>query len=136
MAGVLQDWVSELPLMQQSTLITALRGVDGVGKENPSKKLTRALRSIVCVDAQPDTEHSFMNISNLISTKDLKDFLEDIDPYPIHFVLHLLFAIEIVGYKHPDRKVRGFYLAAYERIVYALHLNPETEDQLNQRLNK
>jgi hypothetical protein len=48
--------------------------------------------------------------------------------------MHLLHAIEIVGYKypHPHRDLwHGFYLS----LVTSLHLNVETEAELDHRLN-
>ena len=32
MTNVLQDWVSDLPMMQQTVLLTAVRGPDGLPK--------------------------------------------------------------------------------------------------------
>jgi hypothetical protein len=48
--------------------------------------------------------------------------------------MHFLYGAEIIGYKHPDEKVREYWGAVYRKGVTALHLNPETGDQLDKRL--
>lgn len=49
--SVLQDWVMGLPFMQQSVLLAALRGPDGVVKNHPSKALCRWLRRCILISA-------------------------------------------------------------------------------------
>lgn len=49
--------------------------------------------------------------------------------------MHLIHAFEIVGFKHPDEFVRTEWSSFYHRLVFALHLNPETEAELDERLN-
>lgn len=48
---VLQPWVMQLPLMQQSVLMTAVRGPDGVAKYHPVKNLMRWYRRCVLVES-------------------------------------------------------------------------------------
>lgn len=49
--NALQDWVINLPLMQQSVLISAIRGPDGVAKKHKCKPLVRWFRRCVLVSA-------------------------------------------------------------------------------------
>lgn len=51
MKNVLQDWVSELSLMQQTVLLTAIRGPDGVRKDHVSKLVLRWLRRCILISA-------------------------------------------------------------------------------------
>lgn len=51
MKNVLQDWVAELPLMQQTVLLTAIRGPDGVRKHHVSKLVLRWLRRCILISA-------------------------------------------------------------------------------------
>lgn len=51
MPSVVQTWVSNLTLMQQSVLFTALRGPDGIHKNHVSKQLARWLRRCVLMSA-------------------------------------------------------------------------------------
>lgn len=117
--------------MQQNVLISAIRGVDGYAKENKSKRITSALRKVILVDGGTNG-HSFLTGLDL-GVEDIEEFLADIDPYPMHFVMHLIYAIEIIGYKHPSREIKYIWLKAYCTIVEALHFNPEDEDQLDCR---
>lgn len=49
--NVLQEWVSEIPMMQQTVLLTAVRGPDGVTKYHPSKYLLRWYRRCLLLSA-------------------------------------------------------------------------------------
>lgn len=49
--AVLQDWVGKLSFMQQTVLLTAIRGPDGVAKYNPPKMLLRWFRRCVLISA-------------------------------------------------------------------------------------
>jgi len=63
------------------------------------------------------------------------DFLRGFDHYPLHWLLHFLHACEIVGYKHPDDEIRDAFSHLYGRLVKKFHLTPETEAELDARLN-
>lgn len=49
--SVLQDWVQCLSLMQQSVLISSIRGADGLHKDHISKYILRWLRRSVLLNA-------------------------------------------------------------------------------------
>lgn len=53
---------------------------------------------------------------------------------PHHFQVHFMHAAEIVGYKHPDERIRKWWRTTYDYLVNDLHLHPETEDELDKRL--
>ena len=61
-------------------------------------------------------------------------YLKDLDAIPHHFQLHLLHAAEIVGYKHPDDRIRGWWCNLYVRLVSDMHLHPEGEREMDERL--
>jgi hypothetical protein len=63
------------------------------------------------------------------------EFRRSTDHYPHHYVMHLVHCIEIVGYKHPVERTRELWLGFYLALCRALHVNPETEQQLDDRLN-
>ncbi|MDF0540815.1 hypothetical protein PX699_00535 [Sphingobium sp. H39-3-25] len=204
---VLQSWVGELTLMQQTVLLTAIRGPDGLPKYGPVKMLLRWYRRCILLSAMDravlpdplcDGGGSFtgpsVSLAALRSSasarqsarraedwaQDMDDirelgeplvfrveddrncwgltlaeaiadqmeedgweplmhdvvgqYLRDVDAIPHHFQMHLLHAIEILGYKHPDRRIRGWWHQTYERLVHDMHLWPETEAQLDRRL--
>jgi hypothetical protein len=136
MTSVLQPWVESLTLMQQSVIISACRGCDGLSKNDVSKSIVRIFRVVTQIDAKPKAlGHSFMSYGDKNIVILVKDLVYDIDKYPIHFIMHLMHGIEIVGYKHPEEKVREAFFMSYNKISKSFHLNPETEEQLDERLN-
>jgi hypothetical protein len=64
----------------------------------------------------------------------VSEYVRDLDAIPHHFQMHLMHAIEILGYKHPDPIIRGWWNQVYIRLVNDLHLHPETEEELDSRL--
>lgn len=167
MPMVLQAWVGEIPMMQQTVLLTAIRGPDGVSKYNACKMLLRWYRRCVLLSAMdkqvlldpysmnggsftgpsitaastqtalfgaayPEVHDQFNwwpAMDQLVSA-----YLKDVDAIPHHFQMHLLHAIEILGYKHPRRHVGEWWQRVYIRLVHSLHLHPETEAELDRRL--
>ena len=49
--------------------------------------------------------------------------------------MYLVHSAEIVGYKNPDRLTAAMWLAFYEAMCRKLHMTPETEAQLDSRLD-
>jgi hypothetical protein len=157
MPCVLQNWVMDLPLMQQSVLIAAMRGPDGVEKMHKSKMLCRWLRRCIVISAfdkkaldnphdqgggsytgpsiaPPDRDHPGHPWEPMMEGR-VKEYLDAIDDLPHHYHLHFLHAIEIMGYKHGNQRIRAWWLKTYHRLVHDMHLQPETEAQLDYRLN-
>lgn len=152
---VLQPWLADISMMQQTVLLTAIRGPDGLPKYGGTKMLLRWYRRCVLLSAMdgrvltdPIEQNggSFTGPSltpeKLLPYEDWRDpmdtvvgdYLKEVDAIPHHFQMHLLHAIEILGYKHPDIKVRTWWNGVYERIVSTLHLHPETEEEMDLRL--
>jgi hypothetical protein len=207
MATVLQPWVNDLTFMQQTVLLTAVRGPDGVPKYGPTKMLLRWFRRCILLSAMdkavipdpmqnaggsftgpsidlttlrikmderqrartgrdfegstlaivelgddlvyraPATRNPWtLPLAELIADQEeedgweplmheiVRDYLRELDAIPHHFQLHLLHAAEIVGYKHPDQRIRRWWLQTYTRLVHDMHLWPETEEELDRRL--
>jgi hypothetical protein len=152
MKNVTQEWTHSLPMMQQTVLLTAVRGPDGLPKYAGCKMLLRwyrrclllsALDGKVLTDPWDANGGSFTGPS-LKHTLDVDweegmnaivaDYLRSLDAIPHHFQLHLMHAVEVVGYKHPDQRVRTWWRGVYDRLVNDMHLHPETEDEMDERL--
>jgi len=134
MTGIIKDWVNNIGLRHQGVLISAVRGNDTSSKEDPTKALIRVYRDIILVSFN-DTPSSFIEKVTLDETKKRMDnVLSGFDQYSIHYILHLIHASEIVGYKHPDRATRNLWQWFYFKFVNKLHMNPESEEQLDRRL--
>lgn len=137
MSHVVKQWVSELTWKQQGVLLCACRGVDGFPKNHVSKPLTRLYRQTIlnCADMRRAANgNAFMGIG-FLEPHVVDDFMDfQLDSYPMHWLLHFTHAIEIIGYKHPDLDTRTYWMHLYVKIIKSLHLNPETEQQLDFRL--
>lgn len=147
MPAVLQDWVTELTLMQQSVLIAATRGPDGIRKNHPVKVLCRWLRRCYLISAfdrrvlADPYEPGGGSFTGPCRTDDVQGLDHAVDLYasstdelPHHFQMHLLHAAEILGYKHPDSATRDWWNRFYRFMVKDLHLMPESEAQMDIRL--
>jgi len=150
--SVMQEWTWELSFMQQTVLLCAIRGPDGTPKYGSVKMLLRWYRRCVLVSAldggilttpQAPLGGSFMGPSfqgeescvwQLPMDAIVGQYMKELDVLPHHFQLHLMHAIEILGYKHPDKYIKGWWHSVYLRIVHDMHLWPETEEQLDKRL--
>lgn len=124
--SIFRTWVFGLPLRMQSMLLLAMRGADGAPREDKSEVLVQALRKLLLNDVDP-LEIDF-------SEEHVESFANNIDHYRVRFLRHFTHAAEIVGYKHPDHFVRGRWISIYKRICKSLHVNFETETQLDARL--
>lgn len=151
--SVVQEWVSSLPMMQQTVLLTAVRGPDGLPKYHPTKFLLRWYRRCIllsALDGKTLTDPIDQNGGSFTGpsvdgwrtadpwqdgmTDRVTEYLRSLDEVPHHFQMHLMHAIEILGYKHPDELIRDWWHAVYVRLVHDMHLWPETEEQLDARL--
>jgi hypothetical protein len=148
----MQEWTHALSMMQQTVLITAVRGPDGLPKYGPTKMLLRWYRRCVLLSALDGkvltdphvigggsfTGPSIQSLSwgewQAPMMKVVGEYLRELDAIPHHFQMHLMHAIEIVGYKHPVPRIREWWLQVYHRLVNDLHLHPETEAELDRRL--
>lgn len=137
MSSVLQDWVTTLGLRHQGVLLTAIRGCDTAPKDDPSKRFVRCYRAVVLNAFCGDAKKAATFIEYALPADEEKRFLEfrkNCDHYPQHYVSHLMHAIEIVGYHHPDGNVRERWKGYYRALCRGLHVNPETREQLDDRL--
>lgn len=155
MPSVTQEWVQKLTFMQQTVLITATRGPDGLHKDHVSKLLLRWLRRCFLVSAMDgkvlDTPRtpgggSFMGPSLGPHTVNKKyqweidmwrvfgKYVKSLDEVPHHFQLHFMHAAEILGYKHPSISIRQFWNHVYQSLVKDMHLSSESEEMMDFRL--
>ncbi len=151
--SVIQEWVSGISMMQQSVLLTAVRGPDGIPKYHAAKYIIRWFRRSILLSSfagvailnpwegdggsfyGPSCEkHPLHDDWEKQLEKPASDYLKALDELPHHFQMHMMHAAEIVGYKHPDLRVRAWWREFYERLAHDMHLWPETEEQLDRRL--
>lgn len=157
--SVVPDWISTLNLQQQSVLLLAARGPDGAGKNHPCKLLVRVYRGTVfraarygrllddgpwCregdtfMDRRPlrvidESEPPPPGVTNWSTV--VRSFVSVMEELPHHYCTHLMHGVEILGYKHPDLRERMLWHSLYLRMVDAMHLQPESEKQMDARLS-
>lgn len=154
---VIPAWLKQCSYQQQSVLLLALRGPDGVRKHHPAKLVHTAYRGTMLRAAERgrflewgENADSFMSMHVigteekdyfLLACRDLgtwqgavDEFFDHVDELPHHYVAHLAHAAQIIGFKHPDERFRRAWGWFYQRWVEDAHLNPETEYQMDKRL--
>ena len=138
--SVLRDWVMELPLREQGTLLTAIRGCDLTPKyplDSIERRLVAAVRYAVMVPAderEVDSEPGCFMISKPPAVDEFKP--SALGHYPQHWVAHIMHAMEVIGWRHPDADLRTDWRSLYRKMVHSLHLNEETFDQMHERLSE
>lgn len=137
MPSVLQKWVEDLPLKLQTTLLSAIRGCDGVARNDIIKTMARGIRKMTLVPSRPRVIEpgGFMSFEMMDLKQNISDVCEDLAKYPTHYIHHLILACEVLGYFHPATEVRDGFLLAYMSMVRELNLYPETREQCIARGN-
>ena len=132
MGSVVQEWLESCSWKEQTVVLCALRGTDS-GGSTVVKSMTRWIRRKSLHNAAPDKtfmrEEGFPRIRDAAETKPL-----DFDMLPAHFLGHLMHALEVIGYSHPDEPTSWIAKTAYLDLCEYLHLNPESEEQMSDRL--
>jgi len=149
--SVTQEWTHSLSMMQQTVLLTAIRGPDGLPKYGSVKMLLRWYRRCVLLSAMDgkvlsdpydNNGGSFTGPSLGLAIEawevgmntHVDAYLRELDAIPHHFQMHFMHAAEILGYKHPDGRVRAWWHGVYWLLVNDMHLHAETETELDGRL--
>lgn len=156
---VIQLWVTRLTYMQQAVLLACVRGPDNTEKYHACKYLVRWYRRCILLSSMdgevidnPEDPRggSFtgpsildLDIDDLPSTpwylrKNMKEvidkYIQSLDVLPHHYQMHFLHGAEIIGYKHPDATIAGWWRDLYVRLVRDMHLRPESEEAMDERL--
>lgn len=138
MSSVLQDWVMELPLREQGTILTGIRGCDLTPKNpdtlsSPERQLIAYFR--FCVMNPADERE--IDISGAFFRSRPPKYWKpsEFGHYPLHWFSHLMHCFEVVGYRHPGAE-RDTAFGIYIRMATSLHLNIETQAQMIERLSE
>lgn len=129
---VIKEWAWKLSWKQQAVMLSALRGCDMADKEDPAKPFCRRLRGAILESGGANDNPEFMRSD--IDLTDIAKFTKQIDRYPVHFLLHIIHAAEVIGFNHPDSNEAEFWKAFYYNMVQAFHMYPETKEQNDFRL--
>jgi hypothetical protein len=139
MKSVLQDWVMELPLREQGTLLTGVRGCDLAPKTPATTR--SAERSLIAF-----LRYCVLNPADVREVDIVGSFFRSLAPadwkasefghYPLHWYSHVMHCFEVVAYRHPGADIAADALKIYTRLVRGLHLNVETKEQMIARLSE
>src|SRR3954468_14330461 len=139
--SVLQDWVMALPLREQGTLLTGVRGCDDEAKawtasgiaESPGRRLTAFIR------------WCFMHPADLREVDIHGAFFQSQPPDPFkpsefghlpqHWYAHAMHALEVISVRHPRAVTAYTARALYLAMVHNLHLREETPEAMVYRLS-
>jgi hypothetical protein len=132
MPTVLQKWMLDIPIKMQSTLILGLRGPDTHACPEV-KKICRWLRSLSFLPGDPTNVPQFMGEmpDRIIEKSPINKELEFCTQ---HFYIHLMHALEVVAYRHPDPKIASHAYLLMGGMCHLLHLESETHLQFEFRL--
>lgn len=138
-------WCASLPLQQQSVLLLAARGPDGIAKDHPCKAIQVAYRGCVFLAGKygrllewGERADTFMSL-DVFSDGEAwatltRAFFKHCDSLPHHYLMHLMHGAQILGYKHPDHRFRSRWIMFYRAMVEDLHLVTESEESMDVRL--
>lgn len=129
MPSVVQSWMSNLTMKQQTAVLSALRGPD-TNSSDDIKVVVKILRAIVLENADMTSEYMEFDKNTLqIPSK------RNIEALPLHYFVHLTQALHIISKLHPIEKIRNIFKPIYDIFLNnILHLNDESVDALNSRL--
>src|SRR6266436_5192271 len=144
--SVLQSWVEKLPLRMQSTLILGLRGTDTHSCPN-IKIIQRWLRGLTFKPGNPDNVREWMYDPEAPRSQRLPGRIDEKGPVAKelefcsqHFYAHLMHALEVVAYMHPDfdglKSPGQQAFTFYRDMCLLMHLRPEGPEEFKERLKQ
>lgn len=135
--NLFQTWVTSLPLRHQGVLSVALRGCDLSPKyplDSPQKNLTSSLRGHICNAFDPREIDSTPGCFMSLKVPEVK--LSSLEHYPMHWVVHIIHAVQLIGLYYPDLEVRNKWWRLYLTFVDSLHMSPEEPSATEARLTE
>lgn len=128
----LQDWVLFLPPLVQSDLLKSLRGCDTMPFPDHSKFLIKEIRKVVTKSDKNNYSSKYFKYQGTLKEHlyKLKDYIEK---YPTHFIVHLLEAVKIIAYTHPNQETRDKFAYVQLQLHKGLLTNPETPAEMRRR---
>jgi hypothetical protein len=141
--SVLQAWVMKLPLREQGTLLTAVRGCDEEAKVwaatgvaySPGRRLTAFIR--YCFMNPADAREVDYAEGAFFRSEPPNPFKpSEFGHLPQHWYAHAMHALEVIGYRSPDGMIRQQCQRLYYEMVHNLHLNVESHAEFEARLSE
>lgn len=115
--SVLQPWLAQLPHVTQSTYLSALRGPDHAHCHQ-TKRTVKWLRAISQHDGKPGSNYMHGTYPN-----DWAALENELEYCTLHYVAHLVAAIDIVRRHHPYTPTRSQALDIMVWFAATYHLS-------------
>lgn len=131
-SGILQEWISEIPLKMQTVLVLGTRGPD-THRAPELKALVRWLRGNVFLPADPDNP-DFMLAGDPPPIIEKSPIARELEFVTQHYYAHIMHSLEVVAYCHPEWEVRAVAMGRYEQLANLFHLRIETYADFHNRL--
>ena len=136
MLSVLQDWMGEIPIRMQSTLLLSLRGPD-THRCPEIKAVQRWMRGLVFRPGNPANVAEFMTSSSNLPNLDEKGKLaRELEFCTQHFYSHLMHGLQVLGYCHPSGSVKQDAIYLYDKMCDQFHLPHESASVFSLRLGQ
>lgn len=141
--SVLQDWVMWLPLRHQGVLLTAVRGCDDEPKfwtsrgvsYSSGRRLTAFIRWCFMNPADiREVDYAEGSFFRSFPPENFKP--SEYGHLPQHWYSHVMHALEVIGYKHPNLETKHMAHKMYIELVLNQHLRPESEEEMDTRLTE
>lgn len=131
---VLQDWLEQIPIRMQSTLLLSLRGPD-THRCPEVKKVQRWLRGLTFKPGNPDNVAEFMmDVEGVPDLYEKGALAYELYYCTQHFYSHLMHGLEVIAYRHPEFRQANKALVLFNGMATSMHLMPETCEQFETRL--
>jgi hypothetical protein len=116
-------------MKKQTVAIGAIRSPDTIFTLK-LKQVTIWIRNHLLINADPMT--GFMHAA-LLELPLFEQIDREFERMPLHAAHHIMLAMEVIGFDHPNKDTSMSAMRFYQDAVRAQHLNPETRDQYEAR---
>jgi hypothetical protein len=136
--SVLQDWVMELPLREQGTLLTAVRGCDLTPKHPLDSLERRLVAAIRCSFMVPADEREVDSEPGCFMSREIPVGFKPsaLGHYPQHWIAHVMHAAEVLAYRHPDQQIAVQWHFVYETFCHSFHVPAESPEAFEARMSE
>lgn len=135
MPSIIANWISDLPYKQQALLFMSLRNCDIVDFDDPSRILIHEIRKVIFKSSIP-----VQDIDEISKENEDRDFRKLVikvcinsNKYPMNFYKSLAITSAILGYHHPEFKIKKRWFDVYVKLAQKLNLHIESIEDLNLR---
>lgn len=138
MTSVLQYWVMDLPLREQGTILTAVRGCDLAPKPMDGESTERGLTAFLRYCALNPADPREVGIRGAFFSSEPPESwrASELGHYPMHWYSHVMHAFEVVAYRCPYPVQAAQAEAIYREMVHSLHLDTEPRWVMVERLSE